>query len=302
MQFMCARRAWLPVGLAAIALLLSACDTPAPPAESTDASGETSAVTIPEAEISYQVTVQNSDGSPASDVIVRLLKNGEEIAFKLIGPTGSTTFKAASGEYTVSAETPSGKILHVIPENTLLTPESTEITLTIYESVTKTQPLNAPSQKGDYTHFDAACVGEGQTFVSFVSGDHTYVIFTPTRSGVYEIGFISEHPVEISYHGAPINVFDSPLLDTVDGKITLPVTDGSVGDTPDTTAQYVFRLNSSEANGCLFTVTRTGDVPKSPYDEPWTVLTAPAEALKPYEGDTSGRLTDLDVTDPTLCS
>ncbi|MBR5124081.1 MAG: hypothetical protein IKU90_03030, partial [Clostridia bacterium] len=66
-----------------------------------------------------------------------------------------------------------------------------------------------------------------------------------------------------------------------------------------TTAQYVFRVEGT-GNGCMFTATRTGDVPKSPYDEPWIVLTPTADDLKPYEGVTDGMLTDLDVTNPAL--
>ena len=74
-------------------------------------------------------------------------------------------------------------------------------------------------------------------------------------------------------------------------------------DTPapdtDTTAQYVFRLEGS-GDGCMLTVTRTGDIPKSPYDEPWVIPMPTADDLKPYEGVTEGILTDLDVTNPAL--
>ena len=288
--------------LASTALLTCACDgsTTAPPSGTSAETAATETASPGDtAEQSYKITVQNTDGTPASDVIVKLWKDGTEAAFKLVGPTGSVTFKVPAADYTVTAETPAGQTLHVTPEDARLTPSAPELTLTIFTSATHTQPLSAPSKKGDYAHFDAASVGEGSTYIPFVAGDHTYVIFTPTRPGIYEIGFESGQDVEISYHGAPINVFDTPLLDTVDGKITLPISAGSVGDTPDTTAQFVFRLNGT-GGGCLFTVTRTGDVPKSPYDEPWTVPTAPVEALKPYEGITDGTLTDLDVTDPSL--
>ncbi|MBQ9151512.1 MAG: hypothetical protein IJX72_04620 [Clostridia bacterium] len=291
-------------GLMGASLLLSSCNdgnTPSDTTPDTTAVG-TAAETHPITQVSYTVTVLNHDGTPASDIIVKVQKNGTDEAFKLIGPTGTATFKLAEGEYTVLIESPSGKALYFDSDIAVLTPDTPEITLTVFEAVASTQPLNAPSKNGDYAMFDAASVGEGKTYVPFNSGDHTYVIFTPTRPGVYEFGYESEYSVELTYHGAPINVFDNPLMDTENGKVTFSIMDGSVGTTPDTTAQFVFRLNSADGagSGCMFTATRLGDVPKSPYDEPWTVPTAPAEALKPYEGITDGKLVDLDVTNPAL--
>jgi hypothetical protein len=145
---------------------------------------------------------------------------------------------------------------------------------------------------------EAALVGEGQTYIPYVSGDYTYVIFTPTRPGMYEFTCEGENAA-ISYHGAPINVFEHPLLETVDGKVTFDIPAGSIGDSPDATARYVFRLEGA-GSGCTFIATRTGDVPKSPFDEPWVIPMPTADDLKPYEGVTDGRLTDLDVTNPAL--
>ena len=240
----------------------------------------------------------NHDGTPASDIIVKVQKNGEDVSFKLVGPTGFTTFSLAEDSYTVLIEAPSGAALHYDTEAAVLTPDAPEITLTIYEAAVSTQPLNAPSKKGDYTRFEAATVGEGLTYIPYNSGDYTYVIFTPTRPGMYAFSCEGEDAA-VSYHGSPINGFETALADPEEGVITLPITAGSVGDTPDTTAQFVFRLEGT-GSGCMFHVTRTGDVPRSPYDEPWVVPTASAEALKPYEGATDGILTDLDVTNPAL--
>lgn len=290
----------LLAGLLGASLLLTACNGDATPTDtSAQTAGETTADTLPVNEIAYKVTVLNHDGTPASDVIVKIQKNGTDEAFNLVGPTGAATFRLAEGDYTVLIESPSGQAFHYNTEAAVLTPDAPEITLTIFEGATHTQPLNAPSKNGEYTRFEASSVGEGNTYIPYNSGDYTYVIFTPTRPGVYEFGYVSESGAELTYHGSPINVFENPLMDTIDGKVTFSITAGSVGGTPDTTAQFVFRLSGS-GDGCMFTVTRTGDVPKSPYDEPWTVPTAPAEALKPYDGITGGTLTDLDVTNPAL--
>ncbi len=282
-------------------LPLAACNNAEPPEETTpiSQSGESEGTSTLQNEIAYKVTVQNYDGTPAKDIIVKVQKNGIDESFKLIGPTGFATFKLAEGNYTVLIESPSGQAFHYDTEAAVLSPSAPEITLTIFEAAANTQPLNAPSQKGDYTRFDAASVGEGKTYIPFNNDDYTYVIFTPTRPGIYEFGYESESDVTLTYHGAPINVFENPLVDTVDGKVSFPITAGSVGSTLDTTAQYVFRLEGV-GNGCMFTATRTGDVPKSPHDEPWTIPMPTAEMLKPYEGITDGKLVDLDVTNPAL--
>ena len=287
-------------GLLGASLLLTACDngkTPDATTPDSTVSGDASD-TAPANEVSYKVTVRKSDGTPAQDIIVKAMKDGAEIAFKLVGPTGFVTFTLPEDSYTVLVETPAGEPLYVDTDAAVLTPDAPEITLTVLEAAVSTQPLDAPSKHGDYVRQEAALVGEGQTYIPYVSGDYTYVIFTPTRPGMYEFTCEGENAV-ISYHGAPINVFDHPLLETVDGKVTFDIPAGSIGDSPDATARYVFRLEGT-GNGCTFTATRTGDIPKSPYDEPWTVPMPTAEDLKPYEGVTDGRLTDLDVTNPAL--
>ena len=288
-------------GLLGASLLFSSCDKDVPfdeetPPAATDHTAESD--TAPETEVTYKVCVQNPDGAPASDVIVKALKDGAEVSFKLVGPTGFATFKLPEGDYTLLLETPAGDPLHYDTAAAVLTPDTPEITLTVFETATATQPLNAPSRHGDYASFNAPSVGEGKVFVTYNSGDYTYVVFTPTRPGVYEFSCEGEGAT-LTYHGAPINVFENPLADTVEGKVTLPITAGSIGDSPDSTAQFVFRLVGA-GNGCTFAAIRTGDVPKSPYDEPWTVPMPTADNLKPYEGITDGTLTDLDVTNPAL--
>ena len=286
-------------GLMGASLILSACDRSTPSeVETTVADTTAEVIETTVAETAYKVTVLNHDGTPASDIIVKVQKNGEDVSFKLVGPTGFTTFNLAEDSYTVLIEAPSGAALHYDTEAAVLTPDAPEITLTVYEASVATQPLNAPSKKGDYTRFEAASVGEGLTYIPYNSGDYTYVVFTPTRPGMYEFACEGEDAA-LTYHGAPINVFEAPLGEVVDGKIALSIPAGSIGDSLDTTAQYVFRLEGT-GSGCVFTATRTGDVPKSPYDEPWTVPMPTAEDLKAYEGNTDGTLTDLEVTNPAL--
>ena len=149
-------------------LALVACNSTTPPQETSAVtqSGDVGESTLPENQITYKVTVQNHDGTPAKDIIVKVQKNGADQAFNLIGPTGAVSFTLAEDDYTVLIESPSGKALHYDAEAAVLSPAAPEITLTIFEAAVSTQPLNAPSQKGgDYIRFDAPNVGEGKTFI-----------------------------------------------------------------------------------------------------------------------------------------
>ena len=133
-------------GLLSASLLMTACDKDVPFDDETPpvTNGEaTESDTTPQNEISYKVTVQNPDGTPSSDVIVKVLKDGEEVSFKLVGPTGFATFKLAEDTYSVLVETPAGEALHFDAEAAVLTPETPEITLTVYKTAAATQMLNA---------------------------------------------------------------------------------------------------------------------------------------------------------------
>ena len=297
-------------GLMGASLLLTSCntevqgdagtsaETTSPAATQTDDTATASPETTAEAEIAYKVAVINHDGTPAQDIIVKVQKDGEDVSLKLAGPTGAANFTLAEDSYTVLIEVASGQVLYYDTKAAVLTPDAPAITLTVYETANGTCPLNAPDKQGDYSEQTAAMVGEGTTYIPYVSGEYTYAVFTPTRPGMYEFSCAGTDAV-LTYHGAPINVFEVSLSDPVDGKVSFAITAGSVGSTPDTTAQYVFRMEGN-GDGCIFTATRTGDVPKSPYDEPWTVPMPTADDLKPYEGITDGILTDLEVTNPAL--
>lgn len=288
--------------LAGSALALSACggSGEGPETQAAGTSASTEAATEAPADTLYTVSVQNGDGTPASDIILKLSRDGEVVATKVIGPTGSATATLPAGEYTVTLEKPDGSSLHYDTE-ARLTPEAPSLTLTIRSAATATETIQAPSLKGgEYVRHHAFTLGEGETYVALNSAEYTYFIFTPTRGGLYAV--TCGDSVVLSYRGNGINVFDYDLIETVDGVVTLPVHDSSIGEGETGTARYVFAIQTTAASesGVAVSITRTGDVPKTPADEPWVVLTATESFLHPYEGELNGRFTDLDVTDPSL--
>ncbi len=294
--------AWLAVGLLSTSLLLSACQSTTTPVGDTDApTDQTTAVadTAP-SEITYSVTVKLYDGTAPANMIVKLLQNGEQIAMAPTNAAGSASFTLAAGSYTVDLQSPDGKTYY-FPETTL-TAEAPTATLDICTEATAPFKMNAPSKTNTdgYIPMDTYEVAEGTTHLTLNAADHTYIVFNPTRAGYYE--FTCSEGVDFAYHGMPILIYDEPRVPPTDGVITMPAEEGSIGD--NSISRLVFRLNASADSGAteaLFTVKYTGELVKTPEElAQWIVFAADPNALVKYEGSTEGRLTDVDVTDPTV--
>ncbi len=348
------------IGLLSAAMLFTSCDkTPAHGHDDTTAEESTAA-----AETTYKVTVQESNGTLVSDVILKVQQNGADVTSKVIGPTGTTSFTLPTGEYTLLLDAPSGATFYFNTEEAVLTPEAPELVLTVYYGISNIWNLGAPSKndayacqtcghlyllaKGDaesgiepgtafetleatwacpgkcgatkadyqaadgYVPFEAGILPEGTTYVELSEYDHTYLLFKPTRAGVYKI--TCSEGVDFSYHGMPILVYDEPRISPKDGAITIPVEASSLGD--DSISQLVFRLNAAEgsaATDAFFTIERTGDIIKSEEElAPWITIEANSKDVdalatfkEPAENDpwfavTSGKLTDVDLAEPDL--
>ncbi len=301
----------LALGLCASAALLTACTTG-------DASGsDTSAETAAPADISCKITLQGADGQALSNVFLKVQKDDTEVATKMVGDTGSVEVTLPAADYTLTVESPDGTKLYYDTEAARLTPETTELTLTIWRGTSETWKFHAPSKRAlddSYAAFEVPLVGEGTTYIEFGAPDeYTYVVFNPTRGGIYS--FSVPEAYEIAYHGMPLLVYDEPRVSADEnGVITWPIEATSIGG--DGIAQMVFRVTvpeGCEETGCLFTVTRTGDIIKTPEElATWITVEADKAALdalatfkEPAEGDkwatlTAGTLTNLDLKSADL--
>lgn len=286
------------LGIVLMALLVSlfACNNTGTPADTT---GSTGADTTDTAGLVYKVTVLTADGKPASDIIVKVQQNGADVALKVIGPDGSATFDITPGDYTVLIESPSGAEFHYDRDKAVLTEAAPELTITIQTKVTKTTSFMAPSKLAgdDYRTVEALVITDGDNYVTYNTGDYTYLVYTPTKEGVYE--FSCPACPTFTYHGMPIMVNPNPVMITEGGKVSIQVPATSIGEA--SVSSYVFRLDPDnlEEGGCVFTVTRIGDIELTIHDLPYDNPAADKNFLKPTEAGT-GTLTDLDIKDPTL--
>ncbi len=258
-------------------------DTEAPTEAPTEAS-----------EISCTVTVLDYEGNPMADVVVSVLKNGEEIKKNVSKADGTVKFKLDVDTYEVSVSSTTGDFYYDT-KAAVLSPEATELTLTLYNKANEDHAVTIWPAGGEK---HALPVSEGATFIE-LDGGMTYVVFRPERDGIYEISYIADGNIDLGYYGSPMVVFENKMLETVDNKVTLSVHKSSI-NLEGSTAMFVFGLepDAVETNGCIVTVTRVGDPEKTPEDEPW-IEYKPTQ-VKAYEGTLSGTFKDIDVTDPTV--
>ncbi len=319
------------VGLLSVLLLLSSCDkTDTPDTDTNTDTGAntatvTDAATVPESvvpsdtdadttadteptstKIKYKVTVRDSSGNPMTDIIVKAQKNGIDAGLQVIGPTGVATFSLEPGAYTVLLTTPSGTRVFYDSNLAVLTETATELTLTAWRDAAETISIYAPFKNDtppdpndlfaeDRKNFNAAVIGEGESYVELLASEYVYIVFAPTRAGVYE--FTCSEGVHFSFHGMPLNVLVGEQLPT-DGKITIPVEEGSIGS--DSISLLTFRLSPDAGTTtahALFTAKWTGEIQRTPEELAEWITVQPDRELKPYEGDTSGRLTDVKILD-----
>ncbi len=246
------------------------------------------------ATIACTVTVLDYEGNPMADVVVTVLKDGEQVKMNVSKADGTANFKLAPDTYEVTVASTAGDFYYD-SKAAVLSPEATELTLTLYNQADAEHAVTIWPAGGEK---HALPVGEGATFIE-LDGGMTYVVFRPERDGIYEISYIADGNIDLGYYGSPMVVFDTKMLETVDNKVTLSVHKSSINP-EGSTAMFVFGLepDAVETDGCIVTVTRIGDPEKTPEDEPW-VEYKPTQ-VKAYEGTLSGTFKDIDVTNPTV--
>lgn len=258
---------------------LCACDTQTP--AQTTAPATTEQQTNPV----YTVKVVDASGAPyTSDVIVRFLKGGEQVAMQPVDAKGEAAKELEAGAYTF-------QLVFTGDENAYHYDE-TDLTLTA-DSPSKTVTLNRRISSPAVSLFtpdgevEAFGVEAGGTYVELTAGKRNYFLFSPAVAGTYEVS--SDGGTVIGYYGAPHFVQSQNVADVVDNTLTVSISAGMIGGT------YVFGIDSEGAESCVLTVNRIGDAQKTLSDEPWTVYEATVE-LKPFTLEKGTALVDFDLT------
>lgn len=193
----------------------------------------------------YKVTVLGVDGEPATEgVIVRFLKNGEEVAMQKTDATGVASKELERGDYTAQIMFIDASSNYYYDTTDLtLSSVKTELTVELaYEAVKADSTLFAAGQE-----HDAYQVNAGMTHVSLRANGRTYFLFTPTEAGVYRLSTVGE-TYTVGYFGGPHFVQEMNAGEA-DGNATLvTVSPSMIGTNGTGTTVFVIGVDNPGAS------------------------------------------------------
>ncbi len=240
-------------------------------------------------ELEYSVTVVNGDGEPyTTGVIVKLLKNGEQVAMQPVSSAGTVEKKLPAGDYTVELQFTGDAADYYY--------DKTDLTLSADKRLLQIQVFPAAGGEA-VTVYDkngetrAYTVQAGSTYVSLVDGVRNYFLFTPETAGTY-VFTTSDPKAVIGNYGYTHYIQANSIAEVTDNTFTMSITKSMVGTGGN---PFVIGVDANGISGCVLSIQRTGDPAYSiAENEPW-VIYKPTVELSPYTLP-EGELKDFDIT------
>ena len=210
----------------------------------------------------YQVKVLDGQGNPlTSGVIVKFLKDGQQVAMQPVNGEGIASKELAKGDYTVELTFTSNDVNgHYDTAAAVLSADKHELELTLINALGNESSTLIVGD-GEYTAYH---VNAGSTYVPVKASVRNYFIFSPTEAGTYDFR-VSNNEVKIGYYGAPHFVQTQSAVDVINNVITLSISAGTIG------GSYVIGLDGLSADtDVVLSLIRTGDPTITISDMPWT--------------------------------
>lgn len=230
----------------------------------------------------YKVSVTDAVGTPYTQVAVKFMQNGQQVAMQLANENGVAEKTLAKGDYTVQLQFTDPNASFIYDESSLtLSADKTELNVVLSMALGE-EYYELSVGNGYY-------ISEGSTNITLNAEGRSYYIFTPKQAGEYEFSLVgSDAP--IGYFGGSVHyVWEESAVDVVDNKFTVNVKESQLGG-----AISIIGVDAGEGNAIL-NVKRLGDPAWSVEDEPWTVYSATV-ALSPYKLPANAKLNKFDIT------
>lgn len=230
----------------------------------------------------YKVSVTDAVGTPYTQVAVKFMQNGQQVAMQLANENGVAEKTLAKGDYTVQLQFTDPNANFIYDESDLtLSADKTELNVVL--------SMVLGEEYYELSVGNAYYISEGSTNITLNAEGRSYYIFTPKQAGAYEFSLVgSDAP--IGYFGGSVHyVWEESAVDVVDNKFTVDVKESQLGG-----AVSIVGVDAGEGNAIL-NVKRLGDPAWSVEDEPWTVYNATV-ALSPYTLPANAKLNKFDIT------
>ena len=216
----------------------------------------------------YGIWIVDGQGNPITDVIVKIMKDGEMLSmYPYKGEF--LTLPLESGNYEIELDLSQLRTKYTYDESLcVLTPEKRTTTIRLFKTVGKKTTLfvGSPIER----NYTANFISEGATKIDLVPGDYAFFVFEPTSPAIYTFTYECDTDVAISYHGASHFVQGVDLTDSssdtarYENGISLDVYASNIG------ASYVIAVKSTSATSCILNIKNAGDPGTRIEDEPWT--------------------------------
>ncbi len=230
----------------------------------------------------YKVSITDAVGTPYTDVAVKFMQNGQQVAMQLAGENGVAEKVLAKGDYTVQLQftDPNAKFSY---DSSALTLSADKTELTVVLSMALGEEFHELSVGKAYY------VLEGSTNISLNPEGRSYYIFTPKRVGQYEFS-LTGSDAPIGYFGGSVHyVWEESAIEVVNNKFTVDIKESQLGG-----AIVIIGVDAAQGDAIL-NVKRLGDPAWSVEDEPWTIYN-PTVEIEPYELPAGTQLNKFDIT------
>lgn len=241
---------------------------------------------------SYQVTVLDGQGNPiTSGVVVKFMKNGQQVAMQKTDSKGVATKELEKGDYTVELVfTDSNKSGYYDAATAVLSAKKTTLKLSLVNKLNTDSVQELTVSEKTYA---AYAVSTGSTYVPLKASERNYFLFSPAEAGTYEFS-VDNKEIKLGYYGGPHFVQSTSAVTPINNVLTLSISAGSLGGT------YVIGLDGvSQDTNAVLSIIRTGDPQISISDMPWNTYPT-THTPSPYTLNLGGKsLKYVDVTGKT---
>ena len=247
----------------------------------------------------YGVWIVDGLGNPMSDIIVKVMKDGELV--KMYPYKGEfLSMPLDNGSYQLELDLSQLGASYTFDEAAcVLTPQARTTVIRLFQGiVAETEFFVGYPIEADYK---AYYISAGSTMVTLTPNDYTFFIFAPETAAIYTITYECSSNLQISYHGGSFFAQgrdltpDSSDANFYENGISLNVYASNIG------SEYVIGVTSASADSCILNIKNVGDPGTRIEDAPWTSYLEDEDKV---EADLSvskdGVYTTIDISDLTV--